>query len=118
VDSGGLFPVNNTAYLLFKQLEIEVQKSYNYRQLLSTQIPSRDEITEKITTSEDVQFYWFLLSSDLEDSEEASKELLCMIIDLWITIRGFFFTKSLLEQYKQLHSLNTSKAKALHKVIS
>ena len=28
VDRGGLFPVNNTAYLLFKQLEIEVQKSY------------------------------------------------------------------------------------------
>jgi len=27
--------------------------------------------------SEDVQFYWFLLSSDPEDSEEASKELLC-----------------------------------------
>ena len=27
VDCGGLFPVNNTAYLLFKQLEIEVQTS-------------------------------------------------------------------------------------------
>ena len=90
----------------------------SYTKTWISRVDSGDEITKKITTSEDVQFYWFLLSSDLEDSEEASKELLCMIIDLWITIRGFFFTKSLLEQYKQLHSLNTSKAKALHKVIS
>ena len=40
------------------------------------------------------------------------KNFLLMIVDLWITIRGFSFAKSILEQYKQLHALNTSKAKA------
>ena len=65
----------------------------------------------------DVQFYWFLLSSDI-DQEKANKELLLMIVDLWITIRGFSFAKSVLEQYKQLHALKISKAKALRKTIS
>ena len=117
VDRSGLFPVNNTAYLLFKQLEIEVQKNYNYNKLVASHIPTRDEIAKLIMKSTDVQFYWFLLSSDV-DQEEANKELLLMIVDLWITIRGFSFAKSILEQYKQLHALNTSKPKALRKVVS
>ena len=117
VDRGGLFPVNNTAYLLFKQLEIKVQKNYNYNKLVASHIPTRDEIAKLIMKSTDVQFYWFLLSSDV-DQEEANKELLLMIVDLWITICGFSFAKSILEQYKQLHALNTSKAKALRKVVS
>ena len=50
--------------------------------------------------------------------KKQNKELLLMIVDLWITIRGFSFAKSILEQYKQLHALNTSKAKALRKVVS
>ena len=116
VDRGGLFPVNNTAYLLFKQLEIEIQKNYNYKKLM-TSLPTRDEIVKFITESKDVQFYWYLISSDVEE-EEANQELLCMIVDLWIVIRGFSFARSLLEQYKQLYALNTSKAKALHKGIS
>ena len=98
---------------MFKQLEIEIQKNYNYNNLAASRIPTRDEITEFIMKSTDVQFYWFLLSSDIDQ-----EKLLLMIVDLWITIRGFSFAKSILEQYKQLHALNTSKAKALHKVIS
>ena len=117
VDRGGLFPVNNTSYLLFKQLEIEVQKHYNYKNLATSQIPTRNEIVKFITASKDIQFYWHLLSSDVEE-EVANHELLCMIVDLWIVIRGFSFARSLLEQYKQLHAINTSKAKALRKGIN
>ena len=72
VDRGGLFPVNNTAYLLFKQLEIEIQKNYNYKKLM-TSLPTRDEIVKFITESKDVQFYWYLISSDVEE-EEANQE--------------------------------------------
>ena len=117
VDRGGIFPVNNTSYLLFKQLEIEVQKNYNYKKLARSQIPTHNEMVEFITASKDVQFYWHLLSSDVEE-EDANDELLCMIADLWIVIRGFSFARSLLEQYKQSHAVNTSKAKALRKGIS
>ena len=91
---------------MFKQLEIEVQKNYNYNKLVASHIPTRDEIAKLIMMSSDV------------DQKEANKELLLMIVDLWITIRGFSFAKSILEQYKQLHALNTSKAKALCKVVS
>ena len=59
VDRGGLFLVNNTVYLLFKQLEIEVQKNYNYNNLAASQIPTHDEIAQLIMKSMDVQFYWF-----------------------------------------------------------
>ena len=94
-----------------------MQKNYNYKKLARSQIPTRNEMVEFITASKDVQFYWHLLSSDVEE-EDANDELLCMIADLWIVIRGFSFTRSLLEQYKQSHAVNTSKAKALRKGIS
>ena len=119
VNRGGLFPVSNGAYLLFKQLEIEIQKVYNLANLKTESIPLRKEAIKKLLESEDVYFYWYLLSEELEDIQEDSRlELLQMIVDLWITIRCYSFAKSVMELHKQLYSLNTSKAKSLRKSIT
>jgi len=119
VNRGGLFPVSNAAYLLFKQLEIETQKVYNLANLKAESIPLRTEAVKKLLESEDVQFYWYLLSEELEDIQEGSRlELLQMIADLWITIRCYSFAKSVMELHKQLYLLNTSKAKSLRKSIA
>ena len=55
--------------------------------------------------NESVEFQWCLLSVDLQ--ERGAQQLLKMIAELWVTIRGFSFTKSWLESYKQ------AKGKAL-----
>ena len=48
---------------------------------------------------ENVQFHWCMLTTDIE--EDKAKVLLTMIVDLFVTVRGFSFTKSFMEMYKQ-----------------
>ena len=56
-----------------------------------------------------------MLTTDIE--EEPAKALLSMIIDLYITVRGFSFTKSFMEQYKQATKKSVQKSKALRKTL-
>ena len=78
---------------------IEIEKSV--RQLLPQSIICNDNdkatfkksVLDKIAKEENVQFYWTLLSSDIEKVEN-SEALLAEIISLWITIRGFSLSPS------------------------
>ena len=54
-----------------------------------------------------------MLTTDIE--EDKAKVLLTMIVDLFVTVRGFFFTKSFMEMYKQVTKKSTQKSKALRK---
>ena len=56
-------------------------------------------VHEKVKESEEVQFYWRLLSSNIDDHEQ-SQELLSEIITLWVTVRGFSLTASWMEEVK------------------
>ena len=116
VNRGGLFIVSDLSYLLFEQLELNIHKLYNLSALdTSSSLCSRDEVREAVVGSDDIQFYWSQLSSDLDD--DGSHQLLGMIVDFWITIRGFSFVRSFMEQYKQAHAVGTSKAKPLCKTL-
>ena len=59
-------------------------------------------------------FFWSMLSVDV-DIEEDANELLVNIIDMWLTIRGFSIAGSLLEEYKRIAKTNTSKTSSLRK---
>ena len=43
--------------------------------------------------------------------------ILSLIVAKYVTIRGFSFTKSVMETYKQVSKKNTSKSKPLRKSI-
>ena len=58
----------------------------------------KSTLTEAIANYEDVLFFWTILSVEQEEEEEQA--LLSLVIELWITIRGFSFTRSFLEMYK------------------
>ena len=51
---------------------------------------SKESSICEIVDDDNVQFQWCLISTAIED-ETASQELLGMITELWLTIRGFFF---------------------------
>ena len=60
-----------------------------------------------ILASEDVQFYWLVVTADFEvDEDEVKSTLLSMIVELYLTIRGFSFASNWIEQYK--HSVKKS----------
>ena len=45
--------------------------------------------------------YMGRVAEDLDNEEKA--ELLGMIVDIYVVVRGFSFSQSLLESYKQMH---------------
>ena len=49
--------------------------------------------------SKDVQFYWAIAAASIEQEEE--RILLKMIATLWITVQGFSYTSSWIEQFNQ-----------------
>ena len=63
---------------------------------------------ESILHDEDVSFHWALLSGDWEEEEE--RTLLPMIVDLWVTMRGFSYGSAWNENYKQTKQKSTQKS--------
>ena len=101
VDRGGLFEVNDTAYLLFRTLELSVRKQLMISLSKGSTLDEKskkDVIVSAAAADEDVQFYWTLLSVDITDEHQAIV-LLKEMIELWITIRGFSIAKAWLEKY-------------------
>ena len=58
---------------------------------------------DAITASDDVQFYWLIVTADFDDDdeEEVKSALLSMIIELYLTMRGFSFASNWVEKFKQ-----------------
>ena len=112
VNRGGLKKVNDMVYLLCREIELEVRKYFRMDSVRELNSGSKEKIVSAIMVNESVEFQWCLLSVDLQ--ERGAQQLLKMIAELWVTIRGFSFTKSWLESYKQAKGKGTSKSKSLH----
>ena len=50
----------------------------------------KQNVHDKVTEKEDVQFYWAILSQDIDDPDHA-QELLGEIIKLWVTVKKVTF---------------------------
>ena len=66
-------------------------------------------------SNDKVLFHWCMLTAESED--EDAQVVLEMLINLWITIRGFSFAGSWLEMYKQEKKKGLQCSKALRKEI-
>ena len=76
----------------------------------------RTQFIEKLIKSDDVQFYWCITTADFEvDDVEVHDYLLKMIVELYVTIRGFSYASAWIEQYKQLQKKSTQRSKSLRK---
>ena len=115
VNRGGLFEVNDLAYQLFKEIEINLQyKLVNQLQPSSTQQTTKAEMISSVLLNDDIQFYWSMLSTDIED-EQTGQELLREIVELWLTIRGFSVAREWMEMYRRCSAKTTKKSKPLRK---
>ena len=76
VNLGGLFEINDTTYLLFKEIELNVRK-HLFSTLQKTSSDSvdgkRQRIISAVSNDDEVQFHWTLLSVDIESEEQAMK---------------------------------------------
>ena len=109
VDRGGLQHVNDIAFTLFATMELEFRRHID----ISDGSEIKSKAIENILESDDVQVYWESLSSEWED--EVASILLKLIVEHWVTIRGYSQASAFLEHYKQSTKAGVQKSKGLRK---
>lgn len=114
VNRGGLFELNDLSYTMFKEIECQVRHQLHTTFSQKSSSNNRREIIEAVSNTDDVQFYWTILSVDIP-VEEHAMQLLEEIVGLWVTIRGFSIAGGWLETYKHITKVNTARSKALRK---
>ena len=67
---------------------------------MRSQVETKDKLICDVIADPKVELSWTILSSDIDDEDEAGK-LLQEIVKLWVTIRGFSLTSNWMEQYKR-----------------
>ena len=82
----------------------------------SVETDQKDRLVKLVCEDEDVQFYWSMLSVEI-DAENNAAVLLREIVELWLTIRGLSVAGQWLEIYKNNKSLTTKKSKSLRKTL-
>ena len=97
IDRGGLKHVSNMTYMMFMSMELELRQQL-HSGCASEETAMKEKAIEKISQNDDVLFYWSVVSTDWEEEADA---LLPMIIEHWVTVRGFSFTSAFLEKYSK-----------------
>ena len=101
VDRGGLWHLRETTFQLLCALEEEIR---THLDALSSPNAAGlwTQFVERLIKSEDGQFYWCITMADFEvDDVEVHDHLLMMIVELFVTIRGFSYASAWIEHYKQ-----------------
>ena len=110
MNRGGLFLTNDTTQMFFMVMEKKVQE------VLPDHIKKsgdRQTLIQNIASDFDVDFHWCLIAVDIK--EEDAAELLQIVIESWLTMRGFALTSMWLEEYKRVTAKNLKKEKSLRK---
>ena len=116
IDRGGLWHVKENTHSFFLSLEEEICVLLSS---LLTEENRKEKIIEKLCNSEDIQFYWLIVSADFdEEDQDVHSELLKRVVELFVTIRGFSYASAWLEKYKQENKKGTQKSKSLRKIIN
>ena len=105
--------VSSDTFMLFHSLEMELRQHFSKQRTVHMDDGFSTQIKRSVVEDVDVQFYMGKVAEDLDDEEKA--ELLCMIADVYIVVRGFAFSRSLLESYKQIHKKALQKSRGIRK---
>lgn len=77
-------------------------KEESLKMLLHPTSKCKEKIIKAVTRNENVLFYWLIATADFDiDDHEVHSILLKMIVELYITMRGFSYAGSWMEKFKQ-----------------
>jgi len=100
MDRGGLWYLKETTYSLFVSIEEETRESL--KMLLHPTSKCKEKVIKTITNNKNVLFYWLIATADFDiDDHEVHDILLTMIMELYVTMRGYSYTSSWMEKFKQ-----------------
>ena len=113
VDRGGLWKVRNTFFKVFCALEEEIRLSL-HKLVSQPRIKFKKMLVTQLVTSEDVNFYWSIAAAEFDTEDtEIHEYLLQLIVELFVTVRGFAFASSWVEKYKCSSKKSTQRSKGL-----
>ena len=117
IDRGGLTHVNDCTYELFCEMEKALGSFYQFDKAVFNNQHPKEEIVKKLSNNTEILHQWQKLTED-ENDLIAVDELYTTIISEFVTVRGFYFAKSIVETYKAVCHKNLQKSKGLRKSIS
>ena len=109
VDRGRLIHINNMTFELFLSMEQSIRRCVKAGQELGD---ARSQLKE----DENILFYWSILTAN--QSNDVSTTILEMVVDLWITVRGFSLAGAWMKEYKITQKKTTQKSNALRKQLN
>ena len=113
LDRGGLWHATDNVFYFFCCIEEVIRR--HFRLSASQYEGLKVKILDDIKCDEDVLFQWCLLTTELDD--DLAVKLRDMIIELYVTIRGFAFANSCMELYKQHKKQTLQKSKAIRRTV-
>lgn len=113
IDRGGLWHVVDDVFFLFCLIEEEIREELAGITAATWKDEHRRALLDKLNKSEDILFHWATLTYELDD--QSANQLLGMMLELYITVRGFAFANSCMELYKQSKKKTVQKSKALRR---
>ena len=105
INRGGLTKISNTAFQCFCDIEVSIRRFLNVSN-------TRDMNTSAILSDDDLLFDWCFASEFIVD-QDITDRCLEKIVNKWFVIRGFSFSNSMMEMYKQESKKGTGKSKPL-----
>ena len=114
VDRGGLKHVGQSTFMLFVSMEKEL-RCHLQPSIVSLDTDVKKTAVDSIIANDDVNMYWSILSGNWQEEEAAL--LIKMLVDHWITIRGFSFASAFMERHKQEHKKSLQKSKGIRKAL-
>ena len=112
VDRGGLVHLSDDIFLIFAAMEAVVKTHFKIDNP-SLLKELKEKMKSDVLQNENVLFYWSMIAANWVENE--AEELLSMIVDQWITIRGFSFSSSFNEKYKREQAKTLEKSKGIRK---
>lgn len=112
VDRGGLIHISDSVYNLFVTMEMKL-RSHLRASSEAASVGVKEKAINGILEHDDLLAQWSDLS--INWGKEESNKLLRLIVEHWMTVRGFSFTSAFMERYKQKHKKTVQKSKGLRK---
>ena len=115
---GGLKIINKKTFDVFLAIERRVREFFRVSTAQNLTTETKKIMMESVTSDEDVRSYWDMLATTIEWDKAEGKALFPMLVELWITIRGYSFARSFMEIYKRENKKSIEKSKGLRKKIT
>ena len=111
IDRGGLCHVKDVTYMVFVAMEENLRHHLKVSNVSEMNDDFREKVVTELVKNDDIMFYWCMLTLKLDAEKEGV--LRRLVVEHWVTVRGFSFAGAYIEMYKQCTKKSLQRSKGL-----